>query len=98
MRTSVMAELNQLRHDAGVEPEIDGIDRVGAEVPCGFDDLGRFFVDDPRLDEEDVDMRLQSHSAGRERAYASFRRTKTHMMIHMCVPSGVGGEWGDEFE
>jgi hypothetical protein len=54
--------LDELGHDAfrfTVGVKVGGIDRVDAEIPCGFDDLeGRFFVEDPRLDEEDVDIRL----------------------------------------
>ena len=55
---------DELGHDAfgfTVRIEVGGVDRVDAEVPCGFEHLeGSFFVEDPRLDEEDVDMRLRS--------------------------------------
>jgi hypothetical protein len=68
-------------HDAfgfTIGVEVGGIDRLDAEVPCGSDDLeGRFLAKDPRLD-EDVDMRLGSHGAGRGRTHIPFRRTKTH--------------------
>ena len=54
---------DELGHDAfgfTVRVEVGGIDRIDPEVPCRFDDLeGRFFVEDPRLDEEDADMRSQ---------------------------------------
>ena len=34
--------------------EVGGIDRVDAEVPCGFHEIKRwFFVKDPRLNEGD---------------------------------------------
>jgi hypothetical protein len=74
-RTGVPYLLDELGHEAfgfTVGVEVGGIDRVDAEVPCGFDDLeGRFFVEDPRLDEED--MRLWSQGAGRGRTHTPCR-------------------------
>lgn len=63
--------------------QVGGIDRVDAKVPCGFHDVeGRFFVEDPRLDDG---VRLRSHDAAKRsleeksgRTYTPFRRTKAH--------------------
>ena len=69
--------MDELGHDAfgfTVGVEVGGIDRVDAEIPCGFNDLeGRFFVEDPRLDKEDADMRLRPHGAWRGRTHTPFR-------------------------
>ena len=87
--------LDELGHDAfgfTVGVEVGGIDRVDPKIPCGFDDLeGRFFVEDPRLD-EDVNIRLRSHGARGAYVHSISMNQNSWlpaMMIHMYISSEV---------